>query len=175
MNIYIYIYGDPPHLSAENEFLNEEDKQALHESFVFVPTAKAVRSKTSDVAPIAIVKVKTINKIQVDRPIVCLLDTCSTGTMLQARTLPPGVVLNISPEKRITTTANGSFNTSKSVELRNIQLLEFVNGRVVGGLEARLFHSPECRYDIIFGRDYLRSARIKICFTQRIGWVSSWT
>ena len=56
-----YIYGDPSHLSTEEDFLNEEDKQALRESFVFIPTPKAARSKTSDVAPIAMVKVKTFN------------------------------------------------------------------------------------------------------------------
>ena len=139
---------------------------------MFIPTAKAARSKTSDVAPIAMVKMKTINKIQVDRPLVCLLDTGSTGTMIQARTLPPGVVPNISPEKRITTTANSSFDTSKSVELHNIQLPEFVNGRVVGGVETIFFHSPECWYNIIFGRDFLRSAKMKFCFhTNTMDWL----
>ena len=34
-----YIYGDPSHLSAEDDFLNEEDEQALRESFVFIATA----------------------------------------------------------------------------------------------------------------------------------------
>ena len=143
----------------EYEFLTEEDEQDLQEVFMFVPTAKAVRSKTRDVALITMVKVKTTNKIHVARPLVCLLNTDSKGTMMQTRDLSPGVVPTISPEKRITTTANGSFDTSKSVELRNIQLPKFVNGRVVVGcVEARLFHSPECRYDIIFGGDFLTSA-----------------
>ena len=44
-----YIYGDPSHLSMEDELLTEEDKQALRESFVFIPIAKTGRSKTSDV------------------------------------------------------------------------------------------------------------------------------
>ena len=60
-------------------------------------------AKTSDVAPIAMVKVKTINKIQV----YYFLDTCSTGTVIQSRALLPGIVSNISPDKRITTTFNG--------------------------------------------------------------------
>ena len=83
-----YIYGDPSHLSKEDEFFTEEDEQVLQEAFVFIPTAKAVRSKTSDIAPIAMVKVKTINKIQVDRPLVCLLNTGSTGTMIQVGHCP---------------------------------------------------------------------------------------
>ena len=92
-----YIYGDPSHLSMEDEFLTEEDEQMLQEAFVFIPIAKAVSSKTSDMAPIAMVKVKTINKIQVTSPLICLLDTGSTGTMIQSRALPPGVVPTISP------------------------------------------------------------------------------
>ena len=85
----------------------------LQEAFVFISTAKNIRFKTSDVAPMAMVKVKTINKIQADRPLVSLLDTGTTGTMIQSRTLPHGVIPNTSLEKRITKTANGSFDTSK--------------------------------------------------------------
>ena len=168
-----YVYEDPSHLSTEDEFLTEEDEQALQEAFVFIPTAKNVWTNTNDVAPIAsIIKVKRINKIQVDRPLVCPLDTGSTGTMIQTRALPPSVVPTISTEKRITTIANGSFDTSKSVELRNIQLPEFVYGCVVGGVETRLFHSPECRYDVIFGRDFLRSAQMKFCFhAKTVDWL----
>ena len=58
------------------------------------------------------------------------------------------------------------------MELHNIQLPEFVNGRVVGGVEASLFHAPECRYDIIFGTDFLRSAQMKFCFhTNTVDWL----
>ena len=129
-------------------------------AFVFIPIAKTLWYKTNDVAPIAMVKVKTINRIQVDRPLVCLLDTGSTERMIQIRALSPSAVPNISLEKRITTTSNGSFDTSRSVELRKIQLPEFVNRQVGGDVEARLFHSLEWQYDIIFGRDLLRSAQM---------------
>ena len=50
------------------------------------------------------------------------------------------------------------------MELHNIQLPEFVNGKVVGGVEARRFNSPECRYNITFGRGFLRSAQTKFFF-----------
>ena len=77
-----YIYGDPSYLSTEDECLIEEDEQALQEAFVVIPTAKTVRIMISDLDPIAMVKVKTMNKIQVDRSLVCLLDTGSTDTMI---------------------------------------------------------------------------------------------
>ena len=139
---------------------------------MFTPTSNTIRTKTSNVAPIAMVKVKTINKIQVDRSLVCIPATGSTWTMIQSRSLPPDVVMNVSPEKRMTITANGFFNTLRLMKLRNIQLPEFVNGRVVGGMETRLFHSPECRYDIIFGRDFLQSSMMKFCFhTNTTNWL----
>ena len=100
-----------------------------------------------------------------DRPLVCLLDACTTRVIIQDRILPPpGVVPNISLEKRIDTTVDGSFDMSRSVKLKNMQLPEFVNGGVLGGVEARMFHSLKCRYDIIFGFDFLRDAQIKCCF-----------
>ena len=83
-------------------------------------------------------------------------------------------------KERITTTVYGSFDIikisgatlSRSVELQNIQLSEFVNSRVVGGVETRLFYFSECRYDKILGRDFLRSAKIKFCFhTNIINWL----
>lgn len=85
--------------------------------------------------------------------------------MVQERCLPPGAKPNISKTKRITTTINGSFDdTSLSVNLSDISLLEFVNGRTVDGVEARLFGSPTCRYDIIFGQDFLRKTNMKFIF-----------
>ena len=66
---------------------------------------------------------------------------------------------------------NGSFDKSGSVELKNIQLPEFVNGIVVGGVEARLFHSSGCKYDIIFGQDFLWACQLKLCFhTNNVNW-----
>ena len=106
---------------------------------MFIPTAKTVRAKTSDMAPIAMIKVKTINKIQVNRPFACLLDTGSTGTMTQSRALPLGIVPHISPYKRVSTTT--------------IQFPEFANGKVIGGVKANLFCPAGCRCDIIFCRD----------------------
>ena len=94
--------------------LGEEDEHELHEAFVFIPIAKTIQAKTSsDVAQITMVNVKTINKIQADRPLVCLFNTGSTETMIQSRALPPGIVSYISLDKRIATTSNGSFNTSR--------------------------------------------------------------
>ena len=97
-----------------------------------------------DIAPDCIVRIKYIGGIRLERPLICLLNTGSTRTMVQEKCLPPGEKPNISKTKRITTTINGSFDTSLSVNLSDISLLEFVNGRMVDGVKARLFDSPTC-------------------------------
>jgi len=58
------------------------------------------------------------------------------------------------------------------VAVEHIQLPEFVNGRVVGGMEARLFDAPSCRYNIIFGRDFLRLTKMQLNFhTNTVKWL----
>ena len=63
---------------------------------------------------------------------------------------------------------NGSSNTSLLVNLWDISLPEIVNGRTVDRVEARLFDSPTCRYDIILGGDFLQKTNMKFYFSQTI-------
>jgi len=60
---------------------------------------------------------------------------------------------------------NGTFDTSRSVLLDEIRLPEFANNRCIKGVQARIFDYPTCQYDIILGRDFLRAAGIKLCFS----------
>ena len=61
---------------------------------------------------------------------------------------------------------------TRSVEFWNIQLPEFVNGKVGGGREARFCHSPECRNNITFRRDFLQASQMKFCFhTNTVKWL----
>ena len=128
----------------------------------------------NDIAPVCIVKVNYIGGRGLDRSLVCLLDTGSTGTMIQNRCLPPGSQPMISKEKKITTTINGTFDTSLSVNLSDISLPEFFSGRTVDSVEARLFDSETCRYDIIFGRDFLQKTNMKFCFKRNlVKWIGA--
>ena len=117
-----------------NLYTPNEDNEIMREfnETMWIPTPKQGGSKTEclqkDIAPVCIVKVKYIGGVRLDRPLVCLLDTGSTGTMIQNRCLPPGLKPMISKEKKITTTINGTFNTSLSANLSNISLPGFVNG-----------------------------------------------
>ena len=132
-------------------YTQEEDDAIMKEfnETMYIPTPKAnygsmKQATQQDIAPVCIVKINYIGRIRLDRPLVCLLDTGSTGTMVQYRCLPPGATPRTSNEKRITTTINGSFDTSQSIDLTDISLPEFVNGRTIDGIDARLFDSPTC-------------------------------
>ena len=159
--------------NGDHSAQDEADMKLLSESF-FIPTPKTTRRRT-DLAPICLAKIRTVGTTKLDWPLVALLDPGSTSTLIQLRSLPPGCKPKISPIRTVTTTANGQFETNTYVGLETIQLPEFVNGRVVDGVpEARLFDSPHCQYDIIFGRDFLRRAGIKFCFeTETVHWMDA--
>ena len=151
---------------------DEDDIKELNRSFFF-PTPKTKRQvRLDDRTPMCIVKIKHIGGVRLARPLLCLLDTGASCTMIQRRSLPCGSVPKRSLKKQMTTTANGTFDSSESIALEHITLPEFVNGRVVDGIsDALLFDSPNCQYDIIFGRDFLRKTEMKFNFdTMTVEW-----
>ena len=87
-------------------YTEEEDEQMIKEinENMFIPTPKSNQSMKQqmqqDIAPVCIVKIKYIGGIRLDRLLICLLDTGSTGTMIQNRCLPPGATPNISKTKK---------------------------------------------------------------------------
>ena len=125
-----------------------------------------------DLAPITILCCETIQGQYCNRPLVVLMDGGSSGTLLNRRCLPPGACPSRSERRQITTTASGSFDTSLSVTMRNVKLPEFSNGRRLEFVTSRLFDSPNCQYDIILGRDFLRLAGISMSWeTNSIKWI----
>ena len=157
--------------TVPNIYTPEGNNEIIREfnETMWIPTPTHGGSMTEclekDIAPVCIVKIKYIGGIRLDQPLVCLLDTGSTSTMIQHRCLPPESQPIISKHKKITTTINGTFDTSLSANLPNISLPEFVNGQTVDGVEARLFDSRKCQYDIIFGHDFLQKKQYKSLFS----------
>eukprot|EP00536_Pseudo-nitzschia_multiseries_P005270 jgi/Psemu1/146885/gw1.96.83.1 len=66
--------------------------------------------------------------------------------------------------KQLTRTTNGEFDTSHEVQLKEMQLPKFVNGRRIVGISASIFELEHCRYDVILGRDFISSAGIILSF-----------
>ena len=135
--LYIYNDDDPDSVFDESYRLSPEDEKdmdELNEHFFFL-TAKTMRQSNKDVAPVCIVKLGSIGGVPLDKPLLCLLDTSSMTTMIQWKALPAGCVPMKSNVKSIMAAANGTFDTSMSVSLRDIAIPEFVNnGRIVDGI-----------------------------------------
>ena len=136
------------------------------------PTPKKVYVHNPDLVPITLLVYDTIKNKPVERPLVILLIDGSSGSLINQRAIPRGAVPSKSPKSHITTTASGSFDTSLTVGLKNIQLPEFSNGRKIEGWNCRIFNSSECQYDIIIGLDLMRHIGIDNFFsTDTIQWI----
>ena len=120
-----------------------------------------------------IVKVKKIGGITLDRPLLCLLDTGSTSTLIQRQALSFGCTPRLSVVKQVMTTANGSFNTLESVSLNSIKLPKFVNNHIVNCVnDACLFDFPNTKYNIIFGRWFFWKCKMWFYFdTNAVEWL----
>ena len=103
----------------------------------------STNQRKPDLSPAILMKIKKIQGRSLGRPLIALCDSGSTGTMINSDALPFGTVPNQAIHKQLTTTACGSFDSSMSVLLEDIQLPEFVNGRHIRGVQASLFHLLE--------------------------------
>ena len=129
------------------------------------PTPKTAKSSIRrDLVPMTIMIVRTVQGQRLLRLLQVLFDSGSTGTLIHSRCLPPGAVPALSANKRVTTTASGSFDTSRSVFLKDIRLPEFTTHSVIDGVEARVFDA-DSRFDLILGRDFLTNAGLDVCFS----------
>ena len=146
--------------------------QWIDSSGVFANLSTESLKRGDDVAPISILLCKAIQKNHSEKPLVTLFDGGSSSTLLNERALPRGATPHVAERKQLTTTASGTFDTSRTVHLTDIRLPEFSNGRRLEGMVCRLFNSPTCQYDIILGRDFLRYAGIECSYIENsITWL----
>jgi len=93
-------------------------------------------------------KAKTVQNTTVGRPLVVLFDSGSDGSLINRTAIPKGIVPMVSEVQQVTPTANDTIDKSRSVWLDEIRLPEFANNRCIKGVQARMFNSPTCRYDV---------------------------
>ena len=106
-----------------------------------------------DLSPIVYTTTRTIGGKLPTRPMIVLLDSGSSHTMIKDSSLPHRTMRVVGQPKR-TTTTNGVFSTTSSVILENVKFPEFGN-QCIDTIQADVFNSPTCRYDVILGRDVL--------------------
>ena len=115
-----------------------------------IPTPK---SKQSNLIPMVLLLMHTINGIITNRPLVALCNSGSSHCMFNKRALPFGAT-TFKTQKIKTTTTQGTYDCDEAVVLSNLFLPEFVNGWKITNLSAQLFKSENCPYDVILGRIY---------------------
>jgi len=135
-----------------------------------IPTPK---SKQSNLIPMVLLLMQSINGTTTNRPLVALCDSGSSHCMFNKKALPFGATTFKTQAIR-TTTTQGTYDCDEAVVLSNLSLPEFVNGRKITNLSAQVFDSENCHYDVILGRDFMKSIGLDIQFsTGSIKWLDT--
>ena len=111
----------------------------------------------ADCTPVVYVTVERIQQTLPIRPLIVLLDTGSSHTMIKRTSLPHDTTITSGPPKR-TTTTNGIFSPNAQISLHKVKFPEFGN-HCIDMVTADVFDSPSCRYDVILGCNILQQMR----------------
>ena len=95
-------------------------------------------------------------------PMLCLLDSGTTGCWISRKRLPSMICTNKIPAITSQTLA-GNFTANESIILKNVLLPEFHRTRRLDTLEAKIFDQT-CRYDMILGCDLMNDLGIVLNF-----------
>ena len=111
-----------------------------------------------------------IQNCKAEKPLVCLFDSGSSHTWFKRKSLPKGCN-PIKCERISSSTLAGSLNSNQQVELQRLVFPEFFKTRFVDSAKARVFDNTQCRYDVIFGRDFLRELTMRLDFSKnKMSW-----
>ena len=110
-------------------------------------------SPTTDLLPITLCVADKIQGQDFRKPLIGLLDSGSTSTWVNAKSLPKGIHGKMTESVQGSTLA-GSFKSSEEIVLGDLGFPELHSKQSLPELKAMVFHAP-CRYDVIIGRDVL--------------------
>ena len=121
--------------------------------------------KKNGTVPTTIVIPTTIQGRRNNKLLHCLLDTGGSHTIINKRALPNNIQPKITEGNISATTAAGPFYMNQSVTLTRTILPEFSKSFKIDTLQAYIFDSEQCRYDIIFGRDTLEQMKVDVSYS----------
>lgn len=147
---------------------SQEDINAMVSN---IPTPKSKHNK--NLIPTVLLLMHTINGVITNRPIVALCDSFSSHSLMNKGSLPWGMnTFQTEPIK--TTTTAGDHLCHEAVVMTDLSLLEFMNSQKITNLSAQFFVCKNCPYDVIFGRDFLKSIGLDIQFsTESVKWLDT--
>ena len=122
-----------------------------------------------DEVPIVLCLVDSLNKQTCRKPYVSLMDSGSSHTFINLKSLPKGCV----PRKLEGVTAStlaGTLTSTLEVDLTDVLFPEFFKHRRLSKITARVFTAP-CQYDMIIGRDVLHEIGLVLDFkNHKMSW-----
>ena len=120
-----------------------------------------------DKIPYSFSVIKSIQgQVTPHRPLLCLFDSGSTLTWIRRGALPSKVEPAMSKQPVVGSTMAGKFTSFKEVKLQGITVPEFSPTRALDSLRAQVMEA-DCRYDIIFGRDFCTMYGIVLDFEEQ--------
>lgn len=124
-----------------------------------------------DKAPSTLTSVISLGGKRITKTLVSLLDSGATCSMINARVIPKGAITTTETKASFATTA-GNLKTNQSIKADKVSLLEFTRALHIKDVKFFVFNEPSIEYDIIFGRDFLKQAGIKLDFTEeQVQWM----
>ena len=151
----------PTDIECHNN-IEDEDFDVYYQ----VPVPKNGNPRDLSLTPITIAVMDTIGLIKSRKLLRVLLDPGSSGTMIHERIVPKKAVpMSLSRNKAVKTIA-GTMNTNRMVHLRDIRLPEFDKNRKISHQKALIFNK-DCRYDIIFGADFLTKINLDVRYSTK--------
>ena len=122
----------------------------------------SLATSKADLLPIALAVAGRIQGTTWSQSLMVLLDSGSTTTWINAKSLPKGV-RGYTVKETTGSTLAGTFTSKEQVCINDLMLPEFNNKQILPKLQAKVF-GADCRYDMILGRDVLRAFGIKLDF-----------
>ena len=124
--------------------------------------------------PATIFAVSTIDLVRSKKLFRVLFDSGSSATLIKKASLPKGTVPRKLKNPKSLRTLAGKLSTDSVASLNDIQLPEFDKNVHVAKQRALIFDNLNCKYDIIFGTNFLSKTGLKLDYDKgEMQWIDN--
>jgi hypothetical protein len=118
-----------------------------------------------DLVPSTVLMARSINNHASEDALLALMDSGSNAVFINRSKLPAGCTPSLLPRRMTSTTAAGTFTVTARVNLEDVVLPEFSRSLRIDKLTALVFDAPDCKYDVIVGRNFMLPNNFDIKFS----------
>ena len=128
---------------------------------------KSSDKNNDDIIPYSVLLIKNVQGKSVSKPLTVLFDSGANTSWINRKCLPEAIKLNHINRVKSSTLA-GHLQTSNSIKLDEIVFPELHRHRVIKNMTPYVFDNPDCRYDVLIGRDFCREHGIILDFKESL-------